>query len=379
MTNVYITNTSSFLPNDPIHNEEIEDILGKICEKKSRAKAIVLRNNQIKTRYYSYDKEGNLKYNNAELTREAIIKLMNGSSLNLSDIDLLCTATTNADQIAPSHASMVHGLLPKMGQVEIYSPSGICATSMQGLKIAYAHILSGLSQKAICTGSEFASAIFRGDFFEPEYKKIEKLSSNPYIGFDREFLRFMLSDGAGAFLLENQPNGKVNYKIEWIEGRSFADNHPPCMYQGCLKDENDNLISWRGVDPQKVIEDGYLTLKQDVKILEKHVIKLVVESQGKALKKHSLASEDIDHYLPHISSMYFKEKFHNGLLEDGNLIPHEKWFLNLPDIGNVGSASIFCLLDDLAKHRDLKAGEKILLMVPESGRFNYYNVLLTVV
>lgn len=379
MKNVYITRTSSFLPNDPVSNEEIEDVLGKICDTNSRAKKIVLRNNKIKKRYYCYDRNGELKYNNAELTREAIVKLMNGVDLKLSEVDLLCTATSTPDQIAPSHASMVHGLLPEMGPVEIHSPSGICASSIQGLQSAYAQILSGLSQKAICTGSEVISTTLRGDFFETQYRKLEALSSNPYIGFEKDFLRFMLSDGAGAFLLENEPNGDVNYKIEWIEGRSYAHKYPTCMYQGCLKDENDKIVSWRGADPKSLIEDGYLSLKQDVKILEKNVMKLGAQTQLHALEKHNFSTDDIDYYLPHISSMYFKEKLYNALLENKIPIPSEKWFLNLPDIGNIGSASIFCLLDDLAKQRDLKKGEKVLLGIPESGRFNYYLVLLTVV
>jgi len=379
MKDVYITRTSSFFPNSPVSNEEMEEVIGQIGGKSSRAKKIILKNNKIKTRYYCYDKKGDLKYNNAELTKQAILKLMEGANLSLLDINLLCTATTNADQFIPSHASMVHGLLPKMGSVEIYSPNGVCATSIQGLKIAYMHILSGLNSNAICTGSEFASALFRSAFFDPQYKKIQKLSKNPYIGFEGDFLRFMLSDGAGAFLLEDKPNGEINYKIEWIEGRSFADTIPTCMYQGCLKDENNNLVSWRETDPTVMIEENFLSLKQDVRILEKHVVKSVVELQTDVLKKHCLDSSDVDYYLPHISSMHFKEKLYNAMEEDETPISKDKWFLNLPDIGNVGSASIFCLLHDLAKHRDIKKGQKVLLMVPESARFNHYNVLLTIV
>ena len=135
MKDVYITATSSFLPNDPISNDEIEEIIGKIGEKTSKARKIVLRNNKIHTRYYCYDKKGDLKYNNADLTREAVLKLTDQSKLSLSEIELLCTGTSNADQLIPSHASMVHGLFPEMNQTEIYSPSGVCATSIQGLKI----------------------------------------------------------------------------------------------------------------------------------------------------------------------------------------------------------------------------------------------------
>ena len=56
---VYITRLAKFLPNEPVANEEIEDVLGKINGKASRAKSIILRSNQIKTRYYAIDRQGN--------------------------------------------------------------------------------------------------------------------------------------------------------------------------------------------------------------------------------------------------------------------------------------------------------------------------------
>jgi 3-oxoacyl-[acyl-carrier-protein] synthase-3 len=44
----------------------------------------------------------------------------------------------------------------------------------------------------------------------------------------------------------------------------------------------------------------------------------------------------------------------------------------------VGSASIYIMLEELFNSGKLKAGQKLLLMVPESARFSYSYVLLTV-
>ncbi len=56
----------------------------------------------------------------------------------------------------------------------------------------------------------------------------------------------------------------------------------------------------------------------------------------------------------------------------------QKWFTNLTEVGNITSTSIFAALDDLCQSERLKADDKILLLVPESGRFSYGTVLLTV-
>lgn len=56
----------------------------------------------------------------------------------------------------------------------------------------------------------------------------------------------------------------------------------------------------------------------------------------------------------------------------------EKWFTNLTRVGNIGSASIYVMLDELCHTRQLHNGELIYLIVPESGRFSYTTVLLEV-
>ncbi|WP_275451363.1 3-oxoacyl-[acyl-carrier-protein] synthase III C-terminal domain-containing protein, partial [Prevotella intermedia] len=49
----------------------------------------------------------------------------------------------------------------------------------------------------------------------------------------------------------------------------------------------------------------------------------------------------------------------------------------LTSVGNIGSAAIYVALDELIRTKDLKRGGKILLLVPESGRFSYGTVLLS--
>ena len=56
MKEVYITRVAKFLPNDPISNEEMESKLGVVNGVASTARCLVLRNNQIETRYYAIDK-----------------------------------------------------------------------------------------------------------------------------------------------------------------------------------------------------------------------------------------------------------------------------------------------------------------------------------
>ena len=110
MFDVYITRAGKYLPNEAVTNDEMEDILGKINDTASKARRIVLRNNGIMTRYYAIDKQGNITHNNAELTNLAIEQLYD-DSFTKNDVQLLSCGTSSPDNLFPSHASMVHGLM----------------------------------------------------------------------------------------------------------------------------------------------------------------------------------------------------------------------------------------------------------------------------
>ncbi len=98
------------------------------------------------------------------------------------------------------------------------------------------------------------------------------------------------------------------------------------------------------------------------------------------LKKYKVnVQSDVDYFLPHLSSMYFKQKVYDELVAQGIEIQYDKWFTNLTEVGNVGAASIYLMLEELFNTGKLKKGNKILILVPESGRFSYAYTYLTVV
>ena len=376
MNEVYITRVSKFLPNRPISNDEMEDKLGTINGKTSKGRRIVLRNNQIKTRYYAIDDNGNITHNNAQLTKEAIVGLCD-DTFKAEDIELLSCGTSSPDQILPSHAAMVHGFL-KNGNVEINSPSGACCSGMNALKFAYLSVKSGGTKNAVATGSERTSTWMKSDTFEEEVKYLETLEDNPILAFNKDFLRWMLSDGAGAFLLENEPKGAQPLKIEWMEGYSYAHEIEACMYAGGDKLEDGFLKPWSEYPSDQWSKKSLFAMKQDVKLLGENILLKGVDSLKKALLKHDLSPTDINYYLPHISSHFFKEKLYQEMVAQGVEIPWENWFMNLSKVGNVGAGSIYIMLEELAHSGKLKKGDKILLSVPESARFAYSIALLTV-
>lgn len=378
--NAYITDIAAFLPNEPVDNQNIEKVLGMVHQTPSRTRAIILRNNKIRERYYAIEPgTGRMTHTNAQLTAEAVRRLRPHDGFTLDQIECLACGTSSPDQLMPGHGPMVHGELAS-APCEVASMAGICLAGVSALKYAALNVAAGITGNAVATGSELASTFMRSELFDavsPE--KVAQLESCPSLSFDADFLRWMLSDGAGAAFISATPSpDRLALKIEWIEHLSYAGEMETCMYSGAVKNDDGSITGWRSLDGAAGI--GAFLVKQDVKLLNREIISTIVnKTLAKVIAKHGISPEKIDWFLPHYSSDYFRQSLHDRMGEIGFSIPQERWFTNLATKGNTGSASIYIILEELFHSGRLTPGDTILCMVPESGRFSTAYLLLTAV
>src|SRR5690606_16646854 len=106
----------------------------------------------IKSRYYAF-RDGKSTHTNHELAAIAIKNLFQDPS-DLSSIDLIAAGTTSPEQLLPSHAAMIHGVLGTNKAIELLSASGACCSGIQAMKYAYTAVAAGLSLNAVSCGSE---------------------------------------------------------------------------------------------------------------------------------------------------------------------------------------------------------------------------------
>ncbi|MEJ2060457.1 MAG: beta-ketoacyl-ACP synthase III [Gammaproteobacteria bacterium] len=378
----YINRIAAFLPGEPVDNDHMEGVLGMIGGRPSRARRLILRRNGIKQRYYVLDPEtGRPRWSNAELTAEAVRKLA-GDGFELGDIGALACGTSSADQLAPGHGVMVHGELGNPG-CEVVSLAGICVSGVAALKYAWMSVIAGQHASTVATGSENTSTYMTAQNFAMENEaRVQALEENPEIAFEKDFLRWMLSDGAGAILLQDRPNpAGLSLRVDWIDIHSYADRLPVCMYAGGDKDEQGNFIPWRHYPSlAAAMQNSAFAVKQDVKLLNENVMPLTVR-QGliDSLERHPMRPDEVDWFLPHYSSEFFRQQVYDNLAAAGFEIPHEKWFTNLSEVGNVGSASPYLMLEALFNSGRLQPGQTLLCYIPESGRFSTAFMRFTVV
>lgn len=386
MSAAYITGLGAFFPNDPVPNDRMESTLGMINGKPSWAREIVLGSCGITSRHYAIDAEtGRATHTNARMTAGAVLSALRDSGAALPSLDLLACGTATPDQLNPGHGSMTHGDLKGGPAMEAVSFSGFCASGMAALRYCYISVLSGQRRLCAATGSELSSAVLRASRFKVQEVDVDAaaLRANPVLSMNKEFLRWIAADGAGCAVLAPAPKaGGLSLRIDWLDCRSLAHEYDACMYHGAEKDrKTGELHGWlEEPDLGRALERNYFCITQDVALLKRSVIHAGINRVLKQIiEERGLRPETYDWFLPHLSSFYFKQPIVQALQEISFPIPEERWFTNLDTVGNLGSAALYVMLEQAMREGRFREGQRVLCGVPESGRFNYYFMQLTVV
>ncbi|HET9168510.1 MAG TPA: iron-containing redox enzyme family protein [Actinospica sp.] len=335
----YITGVGAYLPGEPVDNEELAARFSEGTRRDVAVRRRVLAANGIRTRHYALDENLKTLELNEELAAAAAERALADRGLTARSVQMLAAGTTQGDVLVPGFASMVHGRLGG-GPMEVLSSGGVCASSMAALKAAVGAVRLGEHATALAVGSELVSRTLQ--------------RTNRDLRPDEAFLRWTLSDGAGAVLVESAPRPDgLSLRVDWIRLTSYADTHDTCMTA-----ELDTQV-----------------LRQDMSMLPGLVDLGVAEFTR--LTETGRIPADVEHVLCHYSAEHFRQTLQARLREAGHAVDDDRWFSNLCTVGNTGSASIFVMLE--AVRPRLRAGDRVLLVVPESGRFTLAFALLTCV
>lgn len=376
MNDVYITALGKFLPGKPVQNEQMEDFLGRIHGRPSRARERILKQNGIRSRHYALDTQQQPLYRTSEMAALAVRDALERSEHALKDIDFIAAATTQGDLLVPGFGSEVHREL-KNPACEVLSLGGVCASGLAALKSAYLAVGSGDRRLAVACASEFPSRVLKASRFERQ----EEIGEGGLLPLDTEFLRWMLSDGSGAAILAPARRARgISLKVEWIDLRSFANQNQHCMFAGGLKGPDGRMgRTWLDYpSSEAAAREGAINLKQDVRMLDR-LMKVAVDGFFQLIDAGRIDPASIDWMVCHYSSHHFRGKIFDLLRKGGVDIPEERWFSNLYEKGNVGSASIFIMLEELLHGGKVQPGQRLMCVVPESGGFIAGYALLTAV
>lgn len=372
-SHAYITAAGSYLPGPRIGNDDMEDYLGLIAGQPSRLRRRMLKQNGITGRHYAIDKTQKTTHQNVDLAVNAVRAALARGSLAATDVDQLVAATSQGDLPLPGFGSMVHGELAG-ASCEVVTHHGVCASGLAAIKTAAQSVRAGEHANAVAVASELPSRLFKASRYEDQLEVRER----GRLDTDAEFLRWMLSDGAGAVLVQDQPAARgLSLKVDWIRVKSHAHRYPTCMYVGGSSGKQ--VESWLDApDYADAAERGLINLRQDLRVVDR-IVKLGVADYLELIEAGLIDPASVDHMLCHFSSRCFLQDIKARAEQAGAMIPAERWSTVMYERGNVGSASLYLMLDDLFARGALELGQRVLCMVPESGRFTTGFMHLTVV
>ncbi len=358
----YITGVGAFLPGDPVGNDRMEDHLGRIAGRDSVFGKKALRWNGVEHRHYAMAPDGTVSHTNAGMSALAVKQALERAGLAVGDLDMLAAATTQGDYIVPGHAATVHAELGA-GAIEIASFQSVCGSSLMAAKAAWLSVRAGEHDVACACAGEFASRWFRPGFYEGTALVDAKGRVRP----EADYLRFTLSDGAGAIVIEPEPR-PGSLRIEFVDIVSLADRFDPCMWAGAaIETRADATTVWSHAGPMAAHAAGAIALLQDFELL-KRVIRAWVGVYLRKVDEGRIVPAAVDWALVHDSAKSLHEELLSLLEDTAGMIPRERWFSILREKGNVGSASIWLMLEELVSSRRVRSGQRILCVVPESGR-----------
>ncbi len=315
----------------------MEDYIGIIDGCHSAMGRRALPWNGIERRHYALDTNGHWLHSNASMSADAVRLALKDAGLEPDDLDCLAATTMRGDRPAPDHAGAVHvelgGRTPDLANFQ-----SVCASPLLAAKHAWMAVRGGQASSAAIVAGEFNSRWSRPTFHEAETPP--------------DFLRFTLSDGAGAVIMQDAPRAEgLSLRVDWIDVTSLAGRFNERTCVGAGEDfamPRSMIPAWIGAYLEKV-------------------------DSGCVDPAH------IDHLLWHYAARSLGDEIVAQLETTDAMIPRDRWFTTLAERGNVGSASIWIMLDDLMKSGKPRAGERIMCIVPESRRAALGMMMLEVV
>ncbi|MBB1624679.1 iron-containing redox enzyme family protein [Achromobacter sp. UMC71] len=366
---VYLESAGYFMPGEPVSNEAMDSYIAPLNRMSSRIKTRILAENGIKQRYYAIDPEGATVFTNAQLAANAIRDCLRRNDGDLADVSLLTSGSSGGDALMPGFANMIQGELAAH-PMETLSVHGICAAGVSAIQTAAQGVEMGGHARALAVAAELPSRLFKRSRFAARGYDAD---------FDAHFLRWMLSDGAGAVLLGQggRPlpgaSSGVRLRLKWVHQRSFSGDYPVCMQLGLSADRQKGHLDYPSWNEAEA--DGALSLRQDIRLLP-HLFDIGIHEYAKLVRDGWLDPDQVDHFLCHYSSEKFIPVVEDLMEKAGLVIPRERWFSNLAWRGNTGAASILIMLAEFLETREVKPGEQIFCYIPESGRFMAAYMLL---
>ena len=255
----------------------------------------------------------------ASLAADACRKALVNASREALEVELIMVATCSPELLLPCTACQVQDMLGAKNAVA-FDLNAACAGFLFALNTAYAYISAGIYRNALIVGAEVLSKI---------------------LDWTDRGSCILFGDGAGAVMVEgSEEDGFLGF-VQHSDGS--RGNVLSC---GSRPLEN---LCYSQQDFKKYVE-------MDGREVFTFAVRQVPASIEEVLNKTGMALEDVDLFVLHQANKRIIEGISKRLKSDISKFP-----INLGRVGNMSSAAIPVLLDELNSQGRLVSGMTLVL------------------
>lgn len=300
--NIKIVGTGSALAGQIRTNQDIEAMV-------DTTDAWIRERTGIRTRHIS-DRD-----TVASLSAKACREALKCAKKEVEDIDLILVATCSPEFLLPNCACQVQSILGAE-KATAFDINAACSGFLFALDTAYAYISCGIYRNALVVGGEVLSKL---------------------VDWEDRATCVLFGDGAGAVYVEACEDG-ISGIQSIVQGSNGAKGQVLSCRERALDEKEDIFI------------------RMDGREVYKFATRQVPACIEEAVKKAGLTVQDIDLFVLHQANMRILEAIGRRLNIGMDKIP-----ANVDRVGNMSSAAIPVLLDELNKNGKLHRGQKIVL------------------
>ncbi len=312
---IKITGTGSALPEKKVTNFDMEKLVDTSDE------WIVSRTGISERNISTHETVASL----ASLSCMAALEM---AGKKPEDVDLIIVATCSPELLLPCCACQVQSEIGAVSAVA-FDLNAACSGFLFALNTAYAYMQMGMYKNALVVGSEVLSKL---------------------VDWTDRSTCVLFGDGAGAAFVElGEDELCENGRKAGIESMVMGADGAKGMVLSCAERGLDNPY----VD-KKAEVNPYIYM--DGQAVYKFATRMVPLCINDALEKADLSVDDVDLFVLHQANVRIIESVAKRLKADISKFP-----MNLKEVGNMSSATIPVLLDELNRKGKLHKGSRIVL------------------
>jgi 3-oxoacyl-[acyl-carrier-protein] synthase III len=355
---VRIAGTGSFLPGSPISIDDVDYFLGELTEapKKiqdwlQRMKLMMKEMLEIENYYYAIDPvTREFTEDNITMSLKAAEKALKMANILAGEIEFIAYGSAHQNQMPTASVRIQEALgIDKCGEISIHAN---CTSAYKALLVAYDFIKSGRYKNALVISSGISSSELRAEYYNQPIVKKEEL-----------FLRYFLSDGAGAIVLEADNSDANGLYVENVYMESVGGNKPSAM-----KNQRPAYF----MNPREEFEKGYHHLSQ---MFQNELRQNFHEPDGtvffnglkRMLKKYPADLSRLKYFQVNFPSKHISEMVIEECEAIG--IPENTLYTKISSMGYAGPPMVFICLDKMLREESFTQGDLVLSFVTEVSKF----------